>query len=279
LVYGDVQHLETGLTEKIRKAEDMVTYALKQRNTCPLKFLKANFHLQENWKPEQMSDLKKNLDIYYNIEDYVKSKESTVKHCTINVINAMKAHVKSFETFRKEAITFDSLDMNFYEDFVKYLTYDIFQLRRKEVIKGLKVNSVGKTIKHLKSFLKDRMRKKIIPFMDLGAYKVMEEEVDAVYLSCSELSLIYHLDLSAKRNLEEYRHPPALYQVAALPTSAVAWLWRHFLWQPMLWQTIAESLMHCHNTAISCWSGSLYQAGQWQYRIAFAGKIAVLYCR
>jgi hypothetical protein len=55
--------------------------------------------------------------------------------------------------------------MNFYEDFVKYLTYDIVQLRRKEVIKGLKVNSAGKTIKHLKSFLKDRMRKEIIPFM------------------------------------------------------------------------------------------------------------------
>ena len=203
--YGDVQHLETGLTEKLRKAEDMVTYALKQRNTCPLKFLKENFHLQDNWKLEQMSDLKKNLDVYYNIEDYVRSKESTVKRCTINVINAMKAHVKSFETFRKEAITFDSFDMNFYEDFVKYLTYDIVQLRRKEVIKGLKVNSVGKTIKHLKSFLKDRMRKKIIPFMDLGAYKVMEEEVDAVYLSWSELSLIYHLDLSAKSNLEKYR--------------------------------------------------------------------------
>ena len=80
--------------------------------------------------------------------------------------------------------------MNFYENFVKYLTYDIVQLRRKEVVKGLKVNSVGKTIKHLKSFLKDRMRKKIIPFMDLGAYKVMEEEVDAVYLTWQELSMI-----------------------------------------------------------------------------------------
>lgn len=117
----------------------------------------------------------------------------------------MKAHLKSFESFRKEPITFDSFDMNFYEDFVKYLTYDIVQLRRKEVIKRLKVNSVGKTIKHLKSFLKDRMRKKIIPFMDLEAYKVMEEEVDAVYLTWQELSLIYHLDLSANINLEKYR--------------------------------------------------------------------------
>lgn len=205
VVFGNVQQIETNITEKLRKAEDMVTYALKQSNTCPMKFLKQNFHLEENWKLEQMCDSGKSLDVYYNIEDYVKSKQSTVKHCTINVINAMKAHLKSFENYRKDPITFDSFDVLFYEDFVKFLTYDIVQLRRKEIIKGLKVNSVGKTIKHLKSFLKDRMRKKIIPFMDLGAYKVMEEQIDAVYLTWQELSLIYHLDLSANVNLEKYR--------------------------------------------------------------------------
>jgi len=205
VVFGNVQQIETNITEKLRKAEDMVTYALKQSNTCPMKFLKQNFHIEENWKLEQMCDSGKSLDVYYNIEDYVKSKQSTVKHCTINVINAMKAHLKSFENYRKDPITFDSFDVLFYEDFVKFLTYDIVQLRRKEIIKGLKVNSVGKTIKHLKSFLKDRMRKKIIPFMDLGAYKVMEEQIDAVYLTWQELSLIYHLDLSANVNLEKYR--------------------------------------------------------------------------
>jgi hypothetical protein len=144
----------------------MISHALKQSATCPMKFLKQNFHLQENWKLEQMCDSEKNLDVYCNIDDYIKSKQSTVKHCTINVINAMKAHLRSFENYRKDPITFDSFDVLFYEDFVKFLTYDIVQLRRKEIIKGLKVNSVGKTIKHLKSFLKDRMRKKIIPFME-----------------------------------------------------------------------------------------------------------------
>jgi hypothetical protein len=203
--FGNAQELEIAITEKLRKAEDMVTYALKQRDTCPMKFLKENFHLQQNWNIEQMSTQKKNLDVYFNIDDYVNSKRTTVKQCTINVINAMKAHLMSFETFRKEPITFDSFDVHFYEDFVKFLTYDVVQSRRKEILRGLKVNSVGKTIKHLKSFLKDRMRKKIIPFMDLGAYKVMEEEVDAVYLNWQELSLIYHLDLSANKNLEKYR--------------------------------------------------------------------------
>ncbi len=205
LEFGKLEGLESSLTEKLRKAEDMVNYAIKQKDTCPMQFLKDNFHLHSNWKMEQMADTEKSLDVYYNITDYVKSKETTVKHCTINVINAMKAHLKSFENYRNEPITFDSFDVNFYEEFVKYLTNEIPQLRRKESIKGLKVNSVGKTIKHLKSFLKDRMRKKLIPYMDLGAYKVMEEEVDTVFISWQELSLIYHHDLSSSTFLEKYR--------------------------------------------------------------------------
>jgi len=77
----------------------------------------------------------------------------------------MKCHLKSFEIHRKEPITFDSFDMIFYEEFVRFLTYDIIQMRRREVVKGLKLNSIGKTIKHLKMFLKDRMQKKIIFFL------------------------------------------------------------------------------------------------------------------
>jgi hypothetical protein len=203
--FGDVQILETSLTQKLRKAEDMVSYALKRRNTCPMKFLKENFSRNDKWGLEQMSDEKKSLDVFCNIDDYSKSKEGSVKRCTINVINAMKAHLRLFEEYRKEPITFDSFDAQFYEDFVFYLTYEVPQVRRKELIKGLKANSVGKTIKHLKSFLRDRMRKKIIPFMDLGAFKVMEEEVDSIYLSWKELSAIYHLDLSKQPQLEKYR--------------------------------------------------------------------------
>ena len=203
--YGNAEEMEKNLTEKLRNAEDMIEYALKKKNVCPMQFLKNNFHLPSHWKLEQMNDAEKRLDVYYHIDEYVKSKEGSVKRCTINVINAMKSHLKSFEGYRKAPITFDSFDVNFYEEFIKYLTYEIPQMRRRKIIKGLKINSIGKTVKHLKSFLKDRMRKKIIPYVDLSAYKVMEEEVDAVYLSWEELSLIYHLDLSENKNLEKYR--------------------------------------------------------------------------
>lgn len=203
--FGDVDSLKNILTQKLRKAEDMVSYAVKQRNTCPKKFLKDNFHLDGKWELKQMSHEKKSLDVFWNIADYANAKKGSVKKCTINVINAMKAHLKLFEIHRKEPITFDSFDVQFYEDFVYYLTYEIPQVRRKILIQGLKTNTVGKTIKHLKSFLKDRMAKKIIPFMDLSAFKGMEEEVDSIYLSWKELSAIYHLDLSQLPHLEKHR--------------------------------------------------------------------------
>lgn len=160
-IYGNLEQLESTISEKLRKAEDLVEYALKQHNSSPIKFLKENFHLNKNWKLDQMASQKINLDIYDNIDDYTKAKKSNVKHCTINVINAMKGHLKSFELKSKMPITFDSFDVSFYEDFVRYLLYEIPHFRRKESIKGLKINTVGKTIRHLKSFFRDRMRKKI----------------------------------------------------------------------------------------------------------------------
>jgi hypothetical protein len=205
LKFGEVEKHEVKLNELLRRAEDLINYALKGNRSSPMNFLKSNFHLNEVSYKISENKPKINLDVFYNIDLYIECKRSSVKHCTINVISAMKKHLKSFEIFRNQPITFDSFDVTFYEEFVKFLTYDIIQMRKKEDIKGLKINSIGKTIKHLKSFLKDRMLKKIIPFFDMSCYKVMEEEVDAVFLSWKEISVIYHLDLSEKQYLEKYR--------------------------------------------------------------------------
>jgi hypothetical protein len=78
----------------------------------------------------------------------------------------MKEHLQAFEIYRKEKITFDSFDLDFYESFIDYLSFHYVQRRRKKVIQGLKVNIIGKTIKQLRIFLRNRMRKKIIPQID-----------------------------------------------------------------------------------------------------------------
>ena len=78
-------------------------------------------------------------------------------------------------------------------------------MRKCRITKGLKVNTIGKTIRQLKAFLKDRIAKKIIPLIDLGAFKGMEEEVDSVFLDWNELSKVYHMNLAAQPQLVKYR--------------------------------------------------------------------------
>jgi integrase len=203
--YGQVSKIEDSLTEMVRKAEDMITFAKRSGVSCPITFLKTNFPLHRNWKIAQMKEDINELDVYFNIERYIDERKDEVKKVTLSVINMMKEHLKSFEAYRNIPITFDSFNYNFYPEFVRFLTYEI-QLRRKKVVtRGLRINSIGKTIKCLKIFLANRMAKGIIPNIDLSSYKVIEEDVDAIYLSWKEIAAMYKLDLTNNPTLEIIR--------------------------------------------------------------------------
>lgn len=78
-------------------------------------------------------------------------------------------------------------------------------MRRQTTLTGLKLNSIGKTIKHLRGFIKDRVKRKIIAPIDLTDFKIPEEESDAIYLTHQEIASIYQTDLSAHPQLIEYR--------------------------------------------------------------------------
>lgn len=54
----------------------------------------------------------------------------------------------------------------------------------------------------MRLFLKDRIRRKIIPPIDLTEYKVVEEIADATYLSMYEIETIRKLDLSLNPKLD-----------------------------------------------------------------------------
>jgi hypothetical protein len=203
--YGDVTNLEDELREKLRHAEKLVDYALKNANTCPRRFLKKNFKQAGDHYLQMVGYDFQKLDVFYQIDKYIRDKYGLVQPSTLTTIRTMKKHLLCYQDYQRKTITFDSFNISFYEHFIKYLTFEVPLLRRNKLIKGLKINTVGKTIKHLKSFLKDRITRKIIPFMDLIFLKGMEEDVDAVYLSWNELSIVYHLDLSSNPSLIKYR--------------------------------------------------------------------------
>lgn len=118
----------------------------------------------------------------------------------------MKEQLLAYEIYRRKKITFESLDFEFYDGFVNFLTFEYVHKRRKTVIKGLKVNSIGKTIKQLRIFVRDRIKRKIITPIDLSEFNIPEEEADAIYLTFEEIKKIYKTDLTDVKYLEKYRN-------------------------------------------------------------------------
>jgi integrase len=205
------------LSRELRKAEDIISFALKNKFENPLSFLKTTYDpniditsLEDFFlckeKPKEAKSKQVDMNLYVQIDDYIKSKEKKVCKDMPRIYRNMKEHLKAFEDFRNKPITFDTLDLNFYEEFVDFLMFEYVQRRRKDTVLGLKVNTIGKTIKQFRTFLRNRMRKKIIAPVDMDGWKILEEDVDAVYLTMDEIRAIYNLDLSNYPQLKTYRN-------------------------------------------------------------------------
>lgn len=215
--FGKAQHLNDELNRILRIVEYLVSFALKNKIADPGNFVKKIFKPNLNTEDLDTESLFENFDIigkkkavnkdiYFQIDDYIRSKENKVSKGMIPVYRQLKERLKAFEIYRKKTITFDCLDYCFYEDFIEFLTFSYIHKRRKDVFLGLKVNSIGLTVKQLRVFINDRVRRKIIPSIDMHDFKVTNEETDAIYLTYDEVKKIYETDLTDFEYLKEYRN-------------------------------------------------------------------------
>ena len=150
--YGNAEALNGQLQHSIRIAEDILAFAAKKKMADPLRFLKRTFkpgfalsHLEEKASEVELS--KTNPDLFFQIDDYILSKTPHVTPKMLHVFRNMKETMKAFKAYRTNPITFESFDFNFYEEFAEYMMYEHVHRRRKEVIKGFRTSSIGRTIK------------------------------------------------------------------------------------------------------------------------------------
>lgn len=179
--YGNCKELNIELARLKKIVQDLFTYAALKKIQNRVEFVRkyyssrceiSDIEAKEKEIAEQKETEKKNeLSLYNQFDEYIKSKTRKVSKATLTVYGNVKSHVLAFEKFRGQEITFDSFDFSFYEDFVDYLTFEHVHMRRKILLTGLKLNSIGKTIKHLRGFIKDRVKRKIITPIDLSDYK------------------------------------------------------------------------------------------------------------
>lgn len=251
--FGDSKKLNKSLQEQIRLAENVIAFArqkgVKEIGIFTKEYYSPGldiFNLSDLVKKcEQEKKQKQNpkisLDFFYQIDDYIESKIKKVSKDMPRIYRNMKDHLLEFQAFRGKAITFDCLDLTFYENLVDFLSFVYIQKRRREPIVGLKINTVGKTIKQLRTFLRNRIRKRIIPPIDMDGWTILEEEVDAIYLTWNEIKLIQKVDLSDHPHLENYRSDFVLGCLTGLRFSDFATLDEHDIRADMLYKKQEKS--------------------------------------
>jgi Arm DNA-binding domain/Phage integrase SAM-like domain len=144
--HGSPESIQSILDQIRMKAERIINYALKNNHTCPMQFLKRNFRLPDCWNFDQMEDENNSLSVFYQIDRYLDNKRGMILPSTVTIIKTMKKHLIAFQEYIGYKITFDRFDAVFYEQFVRYLTFDFPLMRRTILLKGLKVNTVGKQL-------------------------------------------------------------------------------------------------------------------------------------
>lgn len=93
--YGNAESLEAELRDKLRHAEKLIDYALKHANTCPVKFLKRNFLNRDDRYLQAVGYDFQKLDVFYQIDKYIRDKTGLVQGTTITTIRTMKKHLLS----------------------------------------------------------------------------------------------------------------------------------------------------------------------------------------
>jgi hypothetical protein len=178
------------------RLKKLYTDALKSGVDPTISYIQKHFSLNPGPEKKDMVGIRTKLSswtIYDHIDDYIKNKKDSVARDTVKDYNALKKHLKGFSSYTRKQVTFNSFDYAFYDEFVNYLYYEAVK-PNGEI--GLFTNSVGKQIKNLKAFLRERTRVGHIKPIDLSYYKTVTEDVDLIYLERSEIATLYHLDLS-----------------------------------------------------------------------------------
>lgn len=149
------------------------------------------------WKDEK--DLTNTDPEYMEFMQYVEHfiETSNNRESTKKSYRRSFRDYQEYEASRKMRLTFDKIDIDFYNDFVKFLKS-----------KKYASNTIGTRIKNLKTFLSNA-KEAGLPVKDdfkKKAFAKLKEETDAIYLNESELMAMYRINLDKSPRLDRARN-------------------------------------------------------------------------
>lgn len=102
----------------------------------------------------------------------------------------------SFQETTKRKIDFDTIDLAFYDDFMRFL-----------LTKNYGANTIGSRIKNLKVFMNEAVNRGLTQNMQFRNKRFAKpaEKSETIYLNTNEIKRLYELDLSGNEKLDKVR--------------------------------------------------------------------------
>lgn len=185
------------LTQMDSLANQIISSYRNQGKPLSKKLFKRQF---EDGEPS--INIKPVENFFTEFEHYLESKKGKVVRDVIKDYNSLKKHLEGFQEFSGIIVDFNAFDYHFYQEWTDYLAYHA-PLKNGGV--GMNNNTIGKLVKNLKAFLNDRMRRNRIKPIDLTAFKVIQEEVDHIYLTADEIQAIAAVGCKEDEELERVK--------------------------------------------------------------------------
>lgn len=117
-------------------------------------------------------------------------------HGTKKQLRQAIRNLREFKFYSKRSLHFDSIDLDFYDEFVDFL-----------IKKNYGKNTIGTLIKNLKVFMNEAVDRKLTQNLQFKnrRFKTVEEPTENIYLSEKEIQRLYELDLSTIQRLDRAR--------------------------------------------------------------------------
>ncbi len=129
-------------------------------------------------------------------EVYIKECENNRRESTLKDYEIVLKYLKQYN-LKHKYIDFKNIDLAFYNDYLAFLSNE----------KSLSINTIGKHIKTIKSFLNEATERGLNENLEFRKkkFKTVSEDSDSIYLNIKEVEKIKDLDLSKNPKLDKTR--------------------------------------------------------------------------
>jgi len=163
-------------------------------------------HLRARLNQAEQSPTEIASDFLHRFVQYIAHKETTQKAASVVVYRQVLNDLESFSKLRNITLSFEGINLEFYDQYIKYLLNRPNTNANCKTEKGLLNDSIAKRITNLKMFMRwarDRGYHQTSAFEQFTAKKSTKHEI--VVLNQQELAAIESLDLSNSQRLDNVR--------------------------------------------------------------------------